>query len=74
MQDEFRAMVKKLHSVGIEVLLDVVYNHTAEGGKRPGHYFFRGLADHVYYRHDGHGNYVDTTGCGNTHELQRARG
>lgn len=72
-QDEFRAMVKKLHAAGIEVILDVVYNHTAEGGKDQDTYSFRGLADHVYYRHDGHGNYLDTTGCGNTMNFNEPR-
>ncbi|MBT2551454.1 glycogen debranching protein GlgX [Arthrobacter sp. ISL-5] len=65
-QDEFKGMVKLLHAAGIEVILDVVYNHTAEGGP-DGHTFgFRGLGEQKYYRTDGHGKYIDTTGCGNT--------
>ena len=68
-QDEFKSMVKSLHEAGLEVILDVVYNHTAEGGKHQQTYSFRGLGDEVYYRHDDHGNYLDTTGCGNTLDL-----
>ncbi len=65
-QDEFKGMVKLLHAAGLEVILDVVYNHTAEGGKDGPTLSFRGLGEAAYYRHDGHGAYVDTTGCGNT--------
>ncbi|MEQ4520166.1 glycogen debranching protein GlgX [Pseudarthrobacter sp. B907] len=65
-QDEFKGMVKLLHAAGLEVILDVVYNHTAEGGADGPTLSFRGLGELEYYRHDGHGNYVDTTGCGNS--------
>ncbi|MFE5839704.1 glycogen debranching protein GlgX [Arthrobacter sp. NPDC056493] len=65
-QDEFKGMVKLLHAAGIEVILDVVYNHTAEGGPDGHTLGFRGLGEQEYYRTDGHGKYVDTTGCGNT--------
>ncbi len=65
-QDEFKTMVKLLHAAGIEVLLDVVYNHTAEGGPGGNTFGFRGLGERNYYRTDGSGRYVDTTGCGNT--------
>ncbi|MFJ3959061.1 glycogen debranching protein GlgX [Arthrobacter sp. NPDC090010] len=65
-QDEFKGMVKLLHAAGLEVILDVVYNHTAEGGKDRPAISFRGLGDESYYRHDGNGNYYDTTGCGNS--------
>jgi glycogen operon protein len=65
-QDEFRGMVKLLHAAGIEVILDVVYNHTAEGGPDGPTLSFRGLGEQKYYRTDGHGKYVDTTGCGNS--------
>ena len=71
--DEFKTMVKTLHEAGLEVILDVVYNHTAEGGKHQRTYSYRGLADHAYYRHDAHGNYLDTTGCGNTLNLNEPR-
>ncbi|PNH83676.1 glycogen debranching protein GlgX [Arthrobacter sp. AFG20] len=65
-QDEFKGMVKLLHAAGIEVILDVVYNHTAEGGPDGPTLSFRGLGEQKYYRTDGNGRYVDTTGCGNT--------
>ncbi|MET3143069.1 UNVERIFIED_ORG: glycogen operon protein [Arthrobacter sp. UYEF10] len=65
-QDEFKGMVKLLHAAGLEVILDVVYNHTAEGGPDGQAISFRGLGDDTYYRTDGHGKYIDTTGCGNT--------
>jgi len=65
-QDEFKGMVKLLHAAGLEVILDVVYNHTAEGGPDRPALSFRGLGEDKYYRTDGHGRYVDTTGCGNT--------
>ncbi|MBM7505017.1 glycogen debranching protein GlgX [Agromyces aurantiacus] len=63
---EFAGMVKRLHEAGLEVVLDVVYNHTAEEGRQGPTYSFRGLDNASYYRHDVHGRYVDTTGCGNT--------
>jgi glycogen debranching enzyme GlgX len=63
---EFRQMVKDLHSAGLEVILDVVYNHTAEGGCDGPTLSFRGLADGRYYLHDEAGDYRDVTGCGNT--------
>lgn len=64
-QAELKGMVKLLHAAGIEVILDVVYNHTAEGGRGGPAYSWRGLAEEQYYRmRDGH--YYDTTGCGNT--------
>ncbi|AOT03484.1 glycogen debranching protein GlgX [Arthrobacter sp. U41] len=65
-QDEFKGMVKLLHAAGLEVILDVVYNHTAEGGRDGRTLSFRGLGEMTYYRNDGHGRYVDTTGCGNS--------
>ncbi len=64
-QAELKGMIKLLHMAGIEVILDVVYNHTAEGGQGGPTYSWRGLAEEQYYRmRDGH--YYDTTGCGNT--------
>lgn len=65
---EFKDMVKALHAAGIEVILDVVYNHTAEGDERGPTLMLRGLDDRMYYRHtfDEHGaNYINVTGCGN---------
>lgn len=63
---EFAGMVRRMHEAGLEVVLDVVYNHTAEEGREGPTYSFRGIDNANYYRHDAHGRYVDTTGCGNT--------
>lgn len=63
---EFAGMVKRLHEAGLEVILDVVYNHTAEEGRDGSTFSFRGLDNANYYRQDAHGVYVDTTGCGNS--------
>lgn len=64
--NEFKTAVRELHRAGIEVLLDVVYNHTAEGGGRGLTYSYRGLDSSNYYRQDDAGNFHDTTGCGNS--------
>ena len=67
--DEFKGMVRLLHEAGIEVILDVVYNHTAEEGPDGPTYSWRGLGERAYYRHTHDGDdadYLDTTGCGNT--------
>ncbi|HEV7950871.1 MAG TPA: alpha-amylase family glycosyl hydrolase, partial [Glaciihabitans sp.] len=63
---EFKTMVRDLHSAGLEVVLDVVYNHTAEEGRDGPTTSFRGLDNASYYRHTAEGKYVDVTGCGNT--------
>jgi glycogen operon protein len=65
-------MVRQLHAVGIEVLLDVVYNHTGEGGVDGPTVAFRGLDNASYYRlrRDGKGMYEDLTGCGNTLDVR----
>jgi isoamylase len=65
---EFKAMVKAMHSAGIEVILDVVYNHTAEGDGRGPTLSFRGIDNAAYYRLDDRERwrYVDYTGCGNS--------
>jgi glycogen operon protein len=67
---EFKQMVKALHAAGLEVILDVVYNHTAEGGTLGPTLSFRGLDDRGYYKHVDPevdpGTYWDVTGCGNT--------
>jgi glycogen operon protein len=67
-RDEFRQMVKRLHVAGIEVVLDVVYNHTCEGDRFGPTVGFRGIDDAEYYRHerDRPDAYLDVTGCGNT--------
>jgi glycogen operon protein len=63
---EFKGMVKLMHEAGLEVILDVVYNHTAEEGLGGPRTSFRGIDNANYYRQDAHGAYVDVTGCGNT--------
>ncbi|OBA67737.1 glycogen debranching enzyme GlgX [Gordonia sp. 852002-10350_SCH5691597] len=64
---EFRHMVDALHGAGIEVILDVVYNHTAEGDDSGPTLCHRGLDNRAYYVLDpDDGSYVDTTGCGNS--------
>jgi glycogen operon protein len=68
--NEFKAMVKKFHEAGIEVVLDVVYNHTAEAGQRGPTVCFRGIDNAGYYRiADDRRYYRDYTGCGNTLDL-----
>jgi isoamylase len=66
--NEFKTMVKALHSAGIEVILDVVYNHTAEGNQFGPTLSFRGIDNPVYYRltPDNQRYYMDYTGTGNT--------
>jgi len=65
--DEFKAMVRAYHAAGLEVVIDVVYNHTAEGGIDGPTLSFRGIGnDDYYYLTDGGSAYVDYTGCGNT--------
>jgi glycogen operon protein len=65
--DEFRDMVKALHAAGLEVILDVVFNHTAEGDQNGPTICFRGFADRAYYVLEGReGRYANYTGCGNT--------
>ena len=65
--DEFRDMVKALHRAGIEVILDVVYNHSAEGGENGPTLCFKGFANEVYYILDrSTGRYANYTGTGNT--------
>ena len=65
--DEFRDMVKALHRAGIEVILDVVYNHTTEGKEDGPTLCFRGLSNENYYiLMEDKSRYADYTGCGNT--------
>ena len=60
-------MVRTLHSAGLEVILDVVFNHTAEGDQWGPTLCFRGIDNAAYYRlQDDRSRYVDDTGCGNT--------
>ena len=72
---EFKNMVRTLHSAGLEVILDVVYNHTAEGNHLGPTVSFRGIDNTAYYRAvDGHPRYyMDYTGCGNTLNMRHPR-
>ena len=69
---EFKAMVKALHGAGIEVILDVVYNHTAEGDHRGPTLSFRGIDNAAYYRlaDEDKSFYVNYTGCGNSFNVR----
>jgi len=73
--NEFKTMVKTLHSAGIEVILDVVYNHTAEGSHLGPTLAFRGVDNASYYRLNPENRryYEDYTGCGNTLDMQHPR-
>ncbi len=68
--DELKGMVKLLHASGIEVILDVVYNHTCEQGRGGATLSWRGLDNRAYYRLDERGHDIDVTGCGNTLDLR----
>jgi isoamylase len=69
--DEFRRMVRALHAADLEVILDVVFNHTAEGSEWGPTLCFRGIDNAAYYRlQDDRSRYVDDTGCGNTVDMQ----
>jgi glycogen operon protein len=72
---EFKMMVRALHAVGIEVILDVVYNHTAEGNHLGPTLSLRGIDNFTYYRlvPDNKRYYMDYTGCGNTLNMQSQR-
>ncbi len=72
---EFKRMVKALHQAGIEVILDVVYNHTAEGNHLGPTLCFRGIDNEAYYRlrPDRPRYYADYTGCGNTVNMRQPR-
>lgn len=63
---EFKGMVKLLHEAGLEVILDVVYNHTAEEGIGGPRSSLRGIDNRNYYRQQDDGAYIDVTGCGNS--------
>ena len=72
---EFKQMVKTLHRAGIEVILDVVYNHTAEGNHLGPTLSFRGIDNAAYYRlsPEDRRYHVDYTGCGNTLNMRHPR-
>ncbi len=64
--DELKALVKELHKNGIEVILDVVFNHTAEGNEHGPYISFRGIDNQTYYMLTPGGYYYNFSGCGNT--------
>jgi len=72
---EFRAMVERLHAAGLEVLIDVVFNHTAEGDATGPTLSMRGLDNALWYRlaHDDRSRYDNSTGCGNTVNVNHPR-
>jgi isoamylase len=71
---EFKTMVRSLHSAGIEIILDVVYNHTAEGDHHGPTLSLRGIDNAAYYRlADDRSRYVDFTGCGNSLNVAHPR-
>ena len=74
-RNEFKAMVKQMHQTGIEVILDVVYNHTAEGDHTGPTLSFRGIDNASYYRlhSDDKRLYTNDTGCGNTLNISHPR-
>jgi isoamylase len=63
---EFKTMVRELHRQGIEVILDVVFNHTAEGNERGPVISYKGIDPTIYYHIDQQNHYSNFTGCGNT--------
>lgn len=63
---ELKELIKALHENGIEVILDVVFNHTAEGNEKGPLFSFKGLDNNVYYMLTPDGNYYNFSGCGNT--------
>jgi glycogen debranching enzyme GlgX len=74
-RNEFRGMVRALHAAGVEVILDVVFNHTAEGDASGPMISFKGLDNASYYRlpPEAKHEYVNDTGCGNTVDLRHPR-
>ncbi len=74
-RNEFKAMVRRLHQAGIEVILDVVYNHTAEGDHSGPTLGFRGIDNASYYRLSDEDKrfYINDSGCGNTLNLNHPR-
>ena len=65
-RNEMRQLVAACHDAGIEVLLDVVYNHTTEGNRHGPTLSWRGVADSTYYHQNSEGEYLDVSGCGNS--------
>ncbi|MFN5695959.1 MAG: glycogen debranching protein [Cyanobacteriota bacterium] len=65
-RNEVRSLVSAAHQAGLEVILDVVYNHTTEGNQSGPTLSWRGFGDSVYYHQNARGDYLDVSGCGNT--------
>ena len=65
-REQMRALVAACHDAGLEVLLDVVYNHTTEGNGQGPTLSWRGFADRTYYHQNDKGDYLDVSGCGNS--------
>ncbi len=63
---ELKELIKELHDNGIEVILDVVFNHTAEGNEMGPSFSFKGIDNNIYYMLTPDGNYYNFSGCGNT--------
>ncbi len=63
---QFRTLVEACHDNDIEVIIDVVYNHTTEGGPHGPSLSWRGLGEKLYYHQNSQGEYLDVSGCGNT--------
>jgi glycogen operon protein len=74
-QSEFKSMVRRFHDAGIEIILDVVYNHTAEGNHLGPTFSFKGIDNASYYKlvPEDQRYYWDSTGCGNTLDLSHPR-
>ena len=64
--DELKSLIKELHENGIEVILDVVFNHTAEGDENGPYISFKGVDNNIYYMLTPNGKYYNFSGCGNT--------
>ena len=64
--DELKSLVRELHQNGIEVILDVVFNHTAEGNEQGPFFSFKGIDNNLYYMLTPDGQYYNFSGCGNT--------
>ncbi len=64
--DEFRELVEKAHEQGLEIVLDVVYNHTGEGGEEGNAFHFKYLAPEIYYKYNDRGQFLNCSGTGNT--------
>lgn len=64
--NEFKTLVRELHCNGIEVILDIVFNHTAEGNEKGSVFSFKGIDNAIYYILDSKGHYLNFSGCGNS--------